>query len=176
MKVLAVIDMQNDFIDGVLGTDDAQQIVTAVKNTIEQYRSAGFPVIFTKDTHTESYLKTQEGQKLPVEHCIKGTAGWQISPKLPVGSAQVIEKPTFGSFQLADMIGEIQELELIELIGLCTDICVISNAIILKAKFPEVKIVVDASCCAGVTVESHQNALNAMKMCQIEITGEPVND
>lgn len=176
MRVLAVIDMQNDFIDGALGTIGAQQIVTAVKNKIERYRTAGFPVIFTKDTHTESYLKTQEGEKLPVKHCIQGTDGWQISSELPVNGAQVVEKPTFGSFELADRIGEIEDLELIELIGLCTDICVISNAIILKAKFPEVKIVVDASCCAGVTVESHQNALKAMKMCQIEITGEPIND
>lgn len=172
MNVLAVIDMQNDFIDGVLGTDEAQKIVDSVKSKIDHYRQSGDIILFTQDTHSESYLKTQEGQKLPVEHCIKGTNGWQISSKLAVEGAEVVEKPSFGSFDLAEKIAQIKELETIELIGLCTDICVISNAIILKAKFPEVKILVDASCCAGVTVESHQNAINAMKMCQIEVIGE----
>jgi len=171
MKVLVVIDMQNDFIDGVLGTEEAVKIVDAVKAKIDKYLAAGDKVIYTQDTHADNYLQTQEGRKLPVVHCVKGTHGWEISPKVYVSGCPVIEKPTFGSFELAEAIAALEGVEQVELVGLCTDICVISNAMILKAKLPEVPIVVDASCCAGATVEGHYNALKAMKTCQIEITG-----
>lgn len=174
MKVLVVTDMQNDFIDGTLGTKEAIGIVDSAKAKIDSYLAAGDRVIYTQDTHTEAYLQTQEGQKLPVEHCMKGTPGWEISQRVYVIGCQVIEKPAFGSIELAEFISAIEEVESIELIGLCTDICVISNAMILKAKMPEIPIIVDASCCAGTTLESHKNALYAMKVCQIEITG--VND
>jgi nicotinamidase-related amidase len=126
-------------------------------------------VIFTRDTHNEHYLTTQEGKNLPVKHCIINTDGWQISNQLNVSDSMIIDKPSFGSLELARYIDENFELDEIELVGLCTDICVISNAIILKAALPEVKITVDASCCAGVTPQSHKNALEAMKMCQINI-------
>lgn len=169
MKVLIVIDMQNDFIDGALGTEEAVNIVDKVKEKIDSYLAAGDTVIYTQDTHTEAYLQTQEGQKLPVEHCIKGTPGWEISPRVYVRGCQVIEKPSFGSIELAELMAEMKEIQSIELIGLCTDICVISNAMILKAKMPEIPIVVDSSCCAGATLAGHQNALYAMKTCQIEV-------
>ena len=139
---------------------------------IESARAAGSEVIFTRDTHSEGYLDTQEGKNLPVVHCVKGTAGWQISSALDVDGSKVIDKPSFGSLELADYVaslGNRNYIEEIELVGLCTDICVINNAMILKARLPEVKVAVDASCCAGVTPESHENALSAMKMCQIEI-------
>ncbi|MEG6521935.1 cysteine hydrolase family protein [Desulfotomaculum sp. 1211_IL3151] len=176
MKVLVVIDMQNDFINGALGTKEAVKIVDSVKAKIDSYLAAGDIVIYTQDTHTEAYLKTQEGQKLPVEHCIKGTPGWEISPRVYVSGCPVIEKPSFGSLELAELIAGMEEIQSIELIGICTDICVISNALILKAKMPEVPLVVDASCCAGVTLESHQNALDAMKACQIEVIGGKDDD
>ncbi|MBU3216512.1 cysteine hydrolase [Clostridium estertheticum] len=171
MNVLVVTDMQNDFIDGALGTKEALQIVDSVKAKIDSYLSAGETVIYTQDTHTRDYLKTQEGQKLPIEHCIEGTSGWKISKRVYVSGCQVIKKPAFGSLKLAELIGEMKDIEAIEVIGLCTDICVISNAMILKAKMPEVPILVDASCCVGTTFESHKNALYAMKMCQIEVRG-----
>lgn len=169
MKVLCVIDMQNDFIDGALGTKEAQAIVNKVKEKIELYRKNGDMVVFTRDTHHSNYSETQEGRNLPVPHCIKGTDGWQISDKLCVGDSLIIDKPTFGSVELSDCIAKLDRVEAIEIIGLCTDICVISNAMLLKAKMPEIKISVDSACCAGVTPESHSNALSAMKMCQIEI-------
>ncbi len=169
MKVLIVVDMQNDFIDGALGTEEAVNIVDKVKEKIDSYLAAGDTVIYTQDTHTEAYLQTQEGQKLPVEHCIKGTPGWAISPRVYVSGCQVIEKPSFGSIELAELMAGMKEIQSIELIGLCTDICVISNAMILKAKMPEIPIVVDSSCCAGTTLAGHQNALYAMKTCQIEV-------
>lgn len=172
MKILVVIDMQNDFIDGSLGTKEAVGIVENVKRKIQEYKSEENVVIFTRDTHTSDYLNTQEGKNLPVEHCIIGTYGWEISKDLPVEHCMIINKPTFGSTKLTYYIGEIGNLEGIELIGLCTDICVISNAMILKATYPEIPISVDASCCAGVTPESHKNALDAMKMCQINIINE----
>ncbi|HIG0358564.1 TPA: cysteine hydrolase family protein [Clostridium sporogenes] len=171
MNVLVVTDMQNDFIDGILGTKEAQEIVDFVKAKIDSYLANGDTVIYTQDTHTSDYLKTQEGQKLPVEHCIEGTYGWKISKRIYVDGCQVIKKPSFGSLKLAEVIGEMKEIQAIEVIGLCTDICVISNAMILKAKMPEVSIFVDASCCAGTTYESHKNALYAMNMCQIEVRG-----
>ena len=172
MKILVVIDMQNDFIDGVLGTKESVGIVENVKRKIQKYKSEENFVIFTRDTHTSDYLNTQEGKNLPVEHCIIGTNGWEISKELPVDGSMIINKPTFGSVELAHYIREIVNVEEIELIGLCTDICVISNAMILKVACPEIPISVDASCCAGVTPESHKNALNAMKMCQINIINE----
>lgn len=167
MKVLCVIDMQNDFIDGALGTKEAEAIVENVKAKIELYRKNGDTVIFTRDTHSEDYMNTQEGKNLPVPHCIKGSKGWEISEKLDTASDKIIDKPSFGSFELAEYISTLADVDEIELIGLCTDICVISNAMILKARFTETPIKVDSSCCAGVTPESHANALSAMKMCQI---------
>lgn len=167
MKVLCVIDMQNDFIDGALGTKEAEAIVENVKSKIELYRQNGDTVIFTRDTHTEEYMNTQEGKKLPVPHCIKGSKGWEITEKLDTASDKIIDKPTFGSFELTDYVASFSDIEEIELIGLCTDICVISNAMLLKAKLTETQISVDSSCCAGVTPESHLNALESMKMCQI---------
>ncbi|MEE1314397.1 MAG: isochorismatase family cysteine hydrolase [Faecalimonas sp.] len=166
MKTLIVVDMQNDFIDGSLGTKEAQSIVSNVKAKIEQYRANGDAIIFTRDTHQTDYLDTPEGKKLPVAHCIEGTKGWQISDALEVGDAKVINKPTFGYVDW-DL-----DTDAIELVGLCTDICVVSNALFLKAKYPDVEISVDASCCAGVTPESHNAALLTMKMCQINVVGE----
>lgn len=169
MKVLCVIDMQKDFIDGALGTPEAVAIVDKVADKIDSYIKSGDKVIFTRDTHCENYMETAEGKKLPVTHCIKGTPGWQISDRLTVGESTVIDKPTFGSVELSEYISSLDNVQAIEFVGLCTDICVISNVLLLKAKLPEVPISVDSQCCAGVTPESHRNALEAMKMCQIEI-------
>ena len=167
MKYLIVVDMQVDFITGSLGSGMAEAIVD---NVVQKVKNFNGKVIFTRDTHFSEYLTTQEGKNLPVMHCIKDTDGWQIAKELAPYVNTVVDKETFGSVNLPKIIKEDgQEIEEIELCGLCTDICVISNAIILKASFPEVKISVDASCCAGVTKESHQNALNAMKAVQIEI-------
>lgn len=172
MKLLVVVDMQNDFITGSLGTQEATEIVEAVKKKIEGYRENGGQVVFTRDTHETDYMETQEGKRLPVMHCIRGTEGWEITSVLPVEADKVINKPTFGSMELAEYVKGLDGLEGVELVGLCTDICVISNALLLKAAMPEVRISVDASCCAGVTPGSHKNALEAMKMCQIEVTNE----
>lgn len=169
MKILIVVDMQNDFIDGALGTKEAEKIVANVKEKIDTYRSNNDEVIFTRDTHFENYLETQEGKNLPVKHCIKDTFGWQISSKLNVADSVVIDKPTFGSTKLMEYLLSKQDISEIQLVGLCTDICVISNAFILKSKFPEVVISVDSSCCAGVSPESHNRALESMKTCQIMI-------
>lgn len=169
MKILAVIDMQKDFIDGSLGTKEAVQIVNAVKARVQAAKNEGCTIVYTRDTHTSDYMNTQEGKNLPVIHCVKDTEGWEILQEVYLEGSRIIDKPTFGSFELAEWAEKQENLEEIELIGLCTDICVISNAMILKAKFPEVKISVNASCCAGVTPESHENALNAMEMCQISI-------
>ena len=169
MKLLVVVDMQKDFIDGALGTPQAQSIVSKVRKKIEAYRANGDTIVFTRDTHGPDYLETQEGRHLPVPHCIKGTPGWEITDALPVENCLVLDKPTFGSTSLAHYVSKLQDLESIELVGLCTDICVISNAFLLKATLPECPISVDASCCAGVTPESHENALSAMKMCQITV-------
>lgn len=169
MKVLCVIDMQNDFIDGALGTKEAEAITDNVAAKIESYRRNGDRVIFTRDTHFDNYMETQEGRNLPVPHCIKGSDGWQISEKLTAGDSTVIDKPSFGSVELGDFLAGLEGIESVELVGLCTDICVISNAMIIKAKLPEIKVSVDSQCCAGVTPDSHNNALEAMKMCQIEI-------
>lgn len=166
MKFLIVVDMQNDFITGALGSKEAQAIVPAVANKI---RSFSGTVIFTRDTHGEDYLSTQEGENLPVPHCIKGTDGWQICEELRPYVANVVDKEAFGSVELPAVIRSFGEVEEIELCGLCTDICVISNAIILKAAFPEAKMRVYASCCAGVSKESHETALSAMRAVQIEV-------
>lgn len=168
-KILIVVDMQNDFIDAALGTKEAQAIVPNVKKKIEEYKARGDEVIFTRDTHFENYLKTNEGKHLPVEHCIKHTYGWQISDELNTEGSTIIDKTTFGYRSWWGWEFNVDE---IELCGLCTDICVVSNALILKAQYPEVDITIDASCCAGVTPETHQAALTTMKMCQINIVGE----
>jgi nicotinamidase-related amidase len=174
VKVLAVIDMQNDFIDGALGTKEAIQIKNRVRAKIERYLADDGTVIYTRDTHEKHYLNTQEGKNLPVLHCVRGTQGWEISKEVFVEGCKVIDKPSFGSLQLAEYVAGLDRVESIELIGLCTDICVISNAMILKARLPEIPVSVDASCCAGVTPESHKNALSAMKMCQIKIIEENI--
>ena len=167
-KLLIVVDMQNDFVDGSLGTKEAEGIVAHVKAKVEQYQEQGDTVIFTRDTHTEAYLDTQEGKKLPVVHCVKGTKGWEIIDCLQPYVQTVFEKPTFGSVQLAHVVAR-GGYEQIELVGLCTDICVVSNALLLKAALPEIQICVDSACCAGVTPASHEAALTTMKMCQIEV-------
>lgn len=173
MKVLVIVDMQNDFIDGALGTKEAAAIVDRVRDKAESAQKDGDYIIYTRDTHQENYLETQEGRNLPVVHCVRGTQGWEISKKVYLQRCEIIDKPTFGSVRLAERIAELtgeKEIEAIELVGLCTDICVISNAMVLKAQMPEMPILVDASCCAGVTVESHKNALKAMEMCQIKVS------
>ena len=167
MKYLIVVDMQVDFITGSLGSGLAEAIVG---NVVDKVKSFDGRVIFTRDTHFADYLKTQEGTKLPVEHCIKDTAGWQICPELLPYAETVIDKITFGSVDLPKILTEYgEDIEEIELCGLCTDICVISNAMILKASFPEAKITVDSACCAGVSADSHNTALDAMKAVQIEV-------
>lgn len=168
MKYLIVVDMQVDFITGSLGSELATAIVP---NVIEKVKNFDGKVIFTRDTHFDNYMQTQEGTKLPVPHCIKDTDGWQICDELKPYAETVIDKVTFGSINLPENLRDSKEsIDEIVLCGLCTDICVISNAMILKSAFPEVKLTVDASCCAGVTVDSHITALNAMRAVQIEIT------
>ena len=163
-KTLIVVDMQNDFIDMALGTPEAVAIVPKVKEKILQYAKNGDEIIFTRDTHFENYLQTAEGKKLPVPHCIQGTKGWEIADGLYVEGCKIIDKPNFGWPNWRDEV-----LEDVELIGLCTDICVVSNALIIKATFPEADVKVDSSCCAGVTVATHKAALKTMSMCQIDI-------
>ena len=167
MKYLIVVDMQTDFITGSLSSDAAEAIVSAVVDKVKKFDGN---VIFTRDTHFEDYLQTQEGRNLPVEHCIKNTDGWQICDELKPYANIVVDKVTFGSIDLPDIIKNFGEnIEKIELCGLCTDICVISNAMILKAAFPEVPIAVDSKCCAGVSKENHNTALDAMRAVQIEV-------
>lgn len=171
-NVLAVIDMQNDFIDGALGTKEAQAIVTDVADGIKKALERGDEVVYTRDTHFDNYMDTQEGRNLPVPHCIKGTAGWEIRDELKAlqnDDTKVFDKLTFGSVELAAYLKTVDGLESVTLIGLCTDICVISNAMVIKANLPEVAISVIENCCAGVTPQSHKNALEAMKMCQIKV-------
>lgn len=163
MKYLIVVDMQVDFITGSLGSKLAEAIVP---NVVEKVKNYDGKVIFTRDTHFADYMQTQEGKKLPVEHCIKDTDGWQICDELKPYVTEVVDKITFGSVDLPQIITDADE---IELCGLCTDICVISNAMILKATYPEVNIIVDSNCCAGVNIESHNTALDAMKAVQIDI-------
>ena len=173
MKILVVVDMQNDFIDGALGTKEA---VGIVGNVADKIRNFDGRVIFTKDTHREDYLQTQEGKNLPVFHCIKGTAGWNLPDQLEQlcvdRKCERFEKPTFGSVKLAHYLVDLHQrtpIASIELVGLCTDICVASNALLIKAHLPEVPMSVDASCCAGVTPAKHDAALETMRSCQIAI-------
>ena len=169
-NILIVVDMQNDFIDGSLGTPEAVAIVPYVKTVIEEFDGT---VLFTRDTHFENYMDTQEGRNLPVKHCIKDTPGWQIHPELDaLRKTEPIDKLTFGSSQLPEVLKQEKDLESVTFIGLCTDICVISNVMLTKAFFPEVPLIVDAKACAGVTPQSHKNALEAMKMCQITVVNE----
>jgi len=177
MKILVVVDMQKDFVTGALGTAEAAAIVPAVVRKIEAHEG---PVAVTYDTHGEDYLESREGRDLPVVHCVKGSEGWQLVPEVEEAIAKKAEhltffKPTFGSKELGTALAEMNEREAVdevELIGVCTDICVISNAMVIRAFLPEVPITVDASCCAGVSPESHAAALGAMKVCQIKVLGE----
>lgn len=174
-KLLIVVDMQKDFVDGALGSAEA---VAIVDNVVAKIRDFDGDVLVTYDTHSDDYMDTQEGKNLPVPHCIKGTTGWQLDARVQAALEQrayaVVEKPTFGSTALPEYIrAHYDPADVsIELVGLCTDICVVSNALLLKAHFLETPIVVDASCCAGVTVDSHKAALLTMKMCQVYVTGE----
>ncbi len=173
MKYLVVIDVQNDFVDGSLGTKEAQAMLPNLLQKVDSFEGT---VWMTKDSHPENYLETQEGQNLPVKHCIKGTNGWEFPEVLAemqkVKTAVVYEKPTFGSVQMAEDFKKLYEdgqVDSIELVGLCTDICVISNALMLKAAMPELPIYVDPACCAGVTPEKHNAALEVMRSCQIKL-------
>ena len=174
-KFLIVVDMQNDFIDGALGTGEAVAIVPAAAERIRACRSAGDTLIATQDTHGEDYMQTQEGRHLPVPHCIRGTAGWQLRPEIAqaLGEEAVrVEKPAFGSVRLPELVAEMLapgETPEFELLGLCTDICVVSNALILKARFPEAPMRIHADCCAGVTPAKHEAALETMRSCQVEV-------
>ena len=170
-KYLIVVDMQNDFISGALGTAEAEAILP---NAVKKAREFSATVIFTKDTHDENYLNTQEGKFLPVKHCIKGTRGWQLAAELQEIQEQknclVIEKPVFGSVALAQILLEEYQKDRLgsaELIGLCTDICVISNALLIKSYMPELPVTVDTACCAGVSPDKHNAALKTMESCQI---------
>ena len=170
-KVLVVIDMQNDFIDGALGTKEAQEMLPRLEAKLAREDAL---LVFTQDTHGADYLETQEGKNLPVPHCIKPEKGWEIAPSLKPfveKATAVVEKPTFGSLELPKVIAGL-EPDAIELVGLCTDICVISNALLVKAFYPESTITVDAAACAGATPEGHKTALSAMKACQIDIVNE----
>ncbi|MDO5734719.1 MAG: isochorismatase family cysteine hydrolase [Eubacteriales bacterium] len=169
MDLLIVVDMQNDFINGSLGTAEAKKILSRVQDEVEKFKGI---VLYTRDTHDSTYLETQEGKNLPVPHCIRGSEGWQIAPAVYRENAEIIDKDSFGSLKLAQRVQELdakEKLESITIIGLCTDICVISNALILKAALPEVELRVISDCCAGVSPESHNNALKAMAACQVKI-------
>ncbi|MGN0435805.1 MAG: cysteine hydrolase family protein [Wujia sp.] len=169
-KILIVVDMQKDFIDGSLGTGEAVAIVPEVKKLIENAMNDNLEIVFTRDTHHDNYLETGEGRKLPVVHCIENTEGWQICSQLTeyTEGRRIFDKPTFGSVELMCYLADGEYDEII-LCGLCTDICVISNAMLAKAALPEANVRIISSACAGVTPESHNNALEAMKMCQIEV-------
>ena len=169
---LVIVDMQKDFVDGALGTDEAVKIVPNVVKKIESFDGE---IFVTLDTHFENYLETAEGKKLPVRHCIKDTDGWKldnsVKKALKGKNYTKVEKNTFGSVDLPELIRKSAEGEdfSVELVGLCTDICVVSNALLIKANFPEMPISVDSACCAGVTPELHKNALSTMQSCQIDI-------
>lgn len=172
-KILVVIDMQKDFVSGCLGSKEAQAILPEVEKKVNAFHGE---VVFTRDTHQPDYMQTQEGRKLPVLHCVEGSEGWQLMDGLEQyrkeHGAKVFDKVTFGSRQLGEALEEMnrqEHIESITFIGVCTDICVISNAMLVKAFLPEVPLIVDSRCCAGVTVQSHENALNAMRACQIEV-------
>ena len=165
-KTLIVVDMQNDFIDMALGTKEAVAIVPKVRAKIDEYARNGHEIIYTRDTHGKDYLDTPEGRKLPVVHCVRGTRGWEIADGLYIEGCKIIDKPNFGWPHWRE-----ESLEDVELVGLCTDICVVSNALIIKVVFPEARVTVDSTCCAGVTPESHEAALTTMRMCQIDVAG-----
>jgi nicotinamidase-related amidase len=172
--VLIVVDMQKDFIDGGLGTDEAVAIVPNVAKKVRDFKG---DVIFTRDTHFENYMDTQEGHNLPVPHCIRETEGWQICKELQpfAENAPIIDKTTFGSMELGPILQDMHEdgaISSITFVGLCTDICVISNVMIAKAFLPEVPIIVDAACCAGVTPDSHNTALASMRTCQVRVIND----
>ena len=176
MKVLVVIDMQKDLTTGALGNPETAAVVDNVAAYIEKFRKENkdAKIIATLDTHYENYMDTQEGKNLPVPHCIRGTEGWMLEDAVENALGEdciKLEKITFGAVDIPFAVGKDEEIEEIQMLGVCTDICVISNAMILKAAFPEVPIKIIADCCAGVTPESHNNALAAMKMCQMEIVG-----
>jgi nicotinamidase-related amidase len=177
-RTLIVVDMQNDFVTGPLGTEEARAIIPKIKAKIDEYIKTRDEVIFTRDTHDEDYLDTNEGKHLPVPHCIYDTEGWQVVPELDIPECEHIDKFTFGWpfwARIRDLDSGIhftRYLQEIELVGVCTDICVVSNALILKSMYPRAKIIVDASCCAGVTPETHKAALTVMKSCQIEVVNE----
>ena len=169
--ILVIVDMQKDFIDGALGTAEAVAIVPAVVEKVKGFQG---DILFTRDTHFDNYMDTQEGRNLPVPHCIRGTEGWQICKELQpyTEGREILDKVTFGAMELGSMLQQMHEEEAISsitFVGLCTDICVISNVMIAKAFLPEVPIIVDAACCAGVTPASHENALDAMRMCQVQV-------
>ena len=167
MDYLIVVDMQNDYIDGALGTKEAQAIVPYVRQRIEGFRGK---VFFTRDTHGEDYMTTQEGRNLPVPHCIRNTEGWQIRRELEeLRTTAAIDKETFGARDLVKVLGEEEKLDSVTFLGLCTDICVISNVMLVKAFFPEVPVTVDAAGCAGVTPRSHATALDAMEAVQVKV-------
>lgn len=173
MKTLIVVDMQNDFITGTLGTPEAKRIVPKVQEKIRAYLAAGDEVIFTRDTHDSAYFSTNEGRHLPTVHCLKGTTGWEVCAALENEACEHIDKPTFGYTKWQTrQDGSKRQFSELELVGVCTDICVVSNALLLKAMFPEIPITVDASCCAGVTPDAHRAALQTMRSCQIHIIGE----
>ena len=171
-KILVVVDMQKDFVDGALGTKEA---VAIVPNVVEKINNFDGEIFVTYDTHFENYMQSAEGRKLPVAHCIKGTDGWQLNKTVQSALAKkqytTVEKVTFGSVELPERIKKAvgEEEFTIELVGLCTDICVVSNALLLKANFPECEITVDSRCCAGVTPKTHEDALSTMRMCQIDV-------
>ncbi|MCI6239669.1 MAG: cysteine hydrolase [Clostridium sp.] len=175
-NILIVVDMQKDFVTGALASAEAQAILPKVKEKIEVYDRAGKEIIFTRDTHGEDYMQTNEGKHLPVPHCIKGTDGWQICAELTDGITseyKTVDKPTFGFLGWKDVLAsetaDGSDLD-IEMVGVCTDICVVSNALILKALYPEATVRVDAGCCAGVTPEAHAAALVTMRACQVDVT------
>ena len=177
VEILVVVDMQKDFVDGALGSPEAVAILPNVVNKIEEYKARGGVILATLDTHGDNYMDTSEGKNLPVVHCVKGSEGWKLHPAVAAAlpeSARVLEKPTFGSTELVKVVGEYvtqygEENVSVELIGICTDICVVSNALLLKANFYEMPLSLDTSCCAGVTPATHDAALTTMKMCQIAV-------
>lgn len=174
MDILIVVDMQNDFVSGALGTQEAFDIVPYVVGRVVEGIDRGEEILFTRDTHGPDYLDTQEGKHLPVPHCIRGTEGWEIIPQLQPDTMgrTIVDKPTFGSRALGEELVRLNETEpvrKITLIGVCTDICVLSNALLAKAFLPEAEIVVEANCCAGVTPEAHRTALAALGPCQITV-------
>ena len=166
-ELLIVVDMQNDFVFGALGTQEARAILPAVKATIERFRSEGKEIVFTRDTHTQDYLSTQEGKNLPVAHCIKDTQGWQIVDGIWQGE-RTFDKPSFGSLELADYV-KVGGYTQVTLIGVCTDICVASNCLLIKAFTPELPVRVLKNCCAGVTAATHDAALVMLQSCQVEV-------